>query len=161
MSCRRLPTRVLVLAVLTYGLATTEARAASRYHQSTTAEIVADEARRQLGSQWAPLAVAIARAESGLRCNATGPSTRSGRARGVMQVMPRTAEALERGSSRRLHDCRVGARVGVKHMAACIRSGARTQPQVAACHLAGVGGWRNPTVKQSRYMQRYVREVMR
>lgn len=124
------------------------------------AEIVAEEARRQLGAHWAPLAVAIARKESGLRCGATGPSTRSGRARGVMQVMPRTAEALERGSSRRLHDCRVGARVGVKHMAACIKSGARTHAQVAACHLAGVGGWRKATRSQARYVAQ-VKEAMR
>ncbi|CAB4122633.1 hypothetical protein UFOVP32_46 [uncultured Caudovirales phage] len=99
---------------------------------------VSDAARLRLGEQWVPVALSLARHESSLRCDATGPHG----ARGVLQVVPRSAEALERGSYARLHDCGVGARVGVLHMALCLRSGVETPMQMAACHASGPYGWR-------------------
>lgn len=61
------------------------------------------------------LALAVAYTESGLRCNARN---RSG-ARGVMQVMPRTARGV--GVHGNLLDCRTGAEAGMRYLSAIIR----------------------------------------
>ncbi len=122
--------------------------------------LVAQEATRRLGREWAPVAVRIAWVES--RCNtaAVGPRTRHGRAQGIMQVMPGSARALG-FNPRRLREARYGAAAGVAHMRACIASGVRTERQMAACHVAGVKGWKKrlrPSAE--RYKWKYVGLVM-
>lgn len=118
-------------------------------------KIVARQAAQKLGPQWVDTALRIAKLESGFNCRATGPSTRHGRARGVMQVMPGSARALGYDPAR-LHDCEHGVAAGVAHMALCIRHGVRTTQEMARCHVAGVGGWNKKLNRNAeRYKQRY------
>jgi soluble lytic murein transglycosylase-like protein len=119
-------------------------------------KIVARQAAQKLGSQWVDTALRIAKLESGFNCRATGPATRHGRARGVMQVMPSSARALGYDPAR-LHDCEHGVAAGVAHMALCIRHGVRTAQDMARCHVAGVGGWNRKLNRGAeRYKKRYV-----
>jgi soluble lytic murein transglycosylase-like protein len=118
-------------------------------------KIVARQAAQKLGPQWVDTALRIAKLESGFNCRATGPSTRHGRARGVMQVMPGSARALGYDPAR-LHDCEHGVAAGVAHMALCIKHGVRTTQEMARCHVAGVGGWNKRLNRNAeRYKQRY------
>lgn len=119
-------------------------------------KIVARQAAQKLGPQWVDTALRIAKLESGFNCRATGPATRHGRARGVMQVMPGSARALGYDPAR-LHDCEHGVAAGVAHMALCIRHGVRTTQEMARCHVAGVGGWNRQLNRGAeRYKKRYV-----
>jgi soluble lytic murein transglycosylase-like protein len=132
----------------------------TRLARKDACALVAQEATRRLGREWAPVAVRIAWVES--RCNpaAVGPKTRHGRAQGIMQVMPGSARALGY-DPRRLREARYGAAAGVAHMRACIASGVRTERQMAACHVAGVKGWQKrlrPSAE--RYKRQYVGLVM-
>lgn len=104
-------------------------------------QIVHERATAVLGPRWAQTAVALARKESSFRCNAVGPRTRQGRAKGVFQVMPRSARALGYSYSR-LHECRYGIEAGLAHMRLCIAHGVKTDRQMFSCHLRGVVGWR-------------------
>lgn len=123
--------------------------------------IVADEARRQLGERWVNTALRIAYVESRFNANAVGPKTRHGRAQGVMQVMPGSARALGYNPAR-LREARYGAAAGVSHMRACIASGVRTDREMAACHVAGVKGWKTRLARgHENYKRRYVAMVMR
>lgn len=118
-------------------------------------KIVARQAAQKLGPQWVDAALRIAKLESGFNCRATGPSTRHGRARGVMQVMPGSARALGYEPSR-LHECEYGVSAGIAHMQLCIRHGVRTTQEMARCHVAGVGGWNKKLNRNAeRYKQRY------
>ena len=128
--------------------------------RTSAAMAIAAEARQLLGERWVTPALKIAKVESGYRCGAIGPRTRHGRAAGLMQVLPASAEALEPGSSAHLTDCATGARVGVKHMRACLDAGATTPQLMAACHVAGVRGFRARLSRSaSRYRTQYVRMV--
>jgi hypothetical protein len=132
-----------------------------RPNKKAVADMVSSSASRTLGSKWSDTAVRLAKLESGFNCGAVGPQTRHGRARGVMQVMPRSASALGYNPSR-LNECQHGIDAGIAHMAACIRSGVETHDQMARCHVAGVGGW-NKRLNSSaeRYKQKYVRLARR
>lgn len=103
--------------------------------------MVHERATATLGAHWAPAAVRLAKKESSLRCDATGPKTRHGRARGVFQVMPGSARALGY-SYARLHDCAYGIEAGLAHMRLCLAHGVKTEQQMFSCHLRGVGGWK-------------------
>jgi hypothetical protein len=103
--------------------------------------MVHERATQTLGPRWAQTAVDLARKESSFRCNAVGPRTRHGRARGVFQVMPGSARALGYSYSR-LHECRYGIDAGLAHMRLCIAYGVKTDRQMFSCHLRGVAGWR-------------------
>ncbi len=81
-------------------------------------------------------AVKIAYLETRFR-NVCGPKTRHGKACGVLQVIPKSAERLEPGSARYLNNPVVGIRVGIKHMRDCMNRGAATFDQLAACHVGG------------------------
>ena len=119
-------------------------------------KIVARQAAQKLGPQWVDTALRIAKLESGFNCRATGPGTRHGRAKGVMQVMPRSAKALGYDPAR-LHDCEHGVAAGVAHMALCIKHGVRTTNEMARCHVAGVGGWNKKLNRNAeQYKKRYV-----
>jgi soluble lytic murein transglycosylase-like protein len=118
-------------------------------------KIVARQAAQKLGPQWVDAALRIAKLESGFNCRATGPSTRHGRAKGVMQVMPASARGLGYNPSR-LHECEYGVAAGISHMEMCIRHGVRTTQEMARCHVAGVGGWNKKLNRNAeRYKQRY------
>ena len=124
--------------------------------------LIAAKAEQRLGKQWVGSALKIAKIESGYRCSAVGPRTRGGRARGVFQVMPRTARGLGFDPERATKDCDYSIDVGLAHMALCIRSGVRTESQMAACHVAGVGGWNRRLNRSSeRYKQKYIRLARR
>ena len=105
--------------------------------RALVAAMVATEAKKQLGAEWAPVALRLAKIESGYRCSAIGQKTRHGRAMGVLQVLPSSAEALEPGSSQNLTDCATGIRIGVAHMRDCFDAGATTVARMAACHVGG------------------------
>ncbi len=144
-------TRILALAAI---LASTPATASVQ-------QMIATETTRQIGAQWAPTALRIAKLESGYRCNATGPKTRHGRARGVFQVMPATARSMGYNPAR-LHECGYGIAAGVSHMRLCIASGVRTQAQMASCHVSGFHGWKvRLKPRAERYKQKYVRNAAR
>lgn len=117
--------------------------------------IVADEARKQLGEKWVPVALKIAYVESRFDPAAVGPKTKHGRAQGVMQVMPGTARAMGYDPAR-LRDVKYGASAGVAHMRLCIASGVRTDNEMALCHVSGVGGWkRRLNGRDERYKVKY------
>ena len=124
-------------------------------------QMIATETTRQIGTQWTPTALRIAKLESGFRCNATGPRTRHGRAKGVFQVMPGTARAMGYNPAR-LHECGYGIAAGVAHMRLCIASGVRTGAQMASCHVAGTHGWKvRLNARAEQYKQKYVRNAAR
>jgi len=123
-------------------------------------KIVARQAAQKLGPQWVDAALRIAKLESGFNCRATGPSTRHGRAKGVMQVMPGSARGLGYNPAR-LHECEYGVAAGVAHMALCIKHGVRTTQEMARCHVAGVGGWNKKLNRNAeRYKQRYAAMII-
>lgn len=129
--------------------------------KEAVARIVAREAQARLGSQWVNTALKLAKIESSYNCGAVGPRTRHGHARGVLQVLPSSARALGYDPNR-LNECEYGARVGIAHMEACVRSGVVNHAQMAACHVAGVGGWRRKLAyRPERYKQAYIRLAMR
>jgi hypothetical protein len=144
-------TRTLAFAAI---LATTPAVASVQ-------QMIATETTKQIGAQWTPTALRIAKLESGYRCNATGPKTRHGRARGVFQVMPATARGMGYNPAR-LHECRYGIAAGIAHFKMCIASGVRTQAQMASCHVSGFHGWKvRLNARAERYKQKYVRNAAR
>lgn len=132
-----------------------------RADRAHVAKRIKERTQAELGAQWVPTALSLARLESGFNCRATGPKTRHGRAKGVFQVMPASARALGYDYGR-LHDCEHGIAAGIAHMRACINSGVRTHNDMARCHVAGVRGW-NTRLNRSaeRYKSRYVRMASR
>jgi len=144
-------TRTLALAAM---LSTSPAAASVQ-------QMIATETTRQIGAQWTTTALRIAKLESGYRCNAVGPKTRHGRAKGVFQVMPVTARAMGYNPAR-LHECGYGIAAGVTHMRLCIASGVRTPTQMASCHVAGTNGWKvRLNARAERYKQKYVQRSAR
>lgn len=124
-------------------------------------QMIAVETTRQIGSQWVQTALRIAKLESGFRCNAVGPRTRQGRAKGVFQVMPQTARGMGYNPAR-LHECGYGIAAGIAHMRLCIASGVRTQAQMASCHVSGFHGWKvRLNARAERYKAKYVRNAAR
>lgn len=129
--------------------------------RQAVADRVAHHAAARLGSQWVPTALKLAKIESGFNCRATGPRTRHGNAKGVLQVMPGSARALGY-DHRRLHECDYGIAAGIAHMESCIRAGVRTHAEMAKCHVAGTHGWKTRLNRSAeRYKARYVRMAMR
>ena len=132
-----------------------------RADRSHVEQRVRERVHAELGAQWVPTAVSLARLESGFNCLATGPKTRHGRAKGVFQVMPGSARALGYDYAK-LHDCDYGIAAGVAHMRSCIRAGVRTHNDMARCHVAGVGGWNSRLNRSAeRYKMKYVRLASR
>lgn len=151
--------KIVVLACALLGIV---ANGPTRSEASqAVAKKVAQQAETRLGEYWVPTALRLAKIESGFTCHATGPRTRHGRARGVLQVMPASARALGY-DPRRLHDCDYGIAAGIAHMESCIRAGVRTHADMARCHVAGVGGWRTRLNRSAeRYKKRYARAAVR
>lgn len=116
---------------------------------SSSQKLIAAEARRQGVPEG--FALRIAKIESGQRCDAVGPRTRSGRAQGPLQIMPGSARALGH-SGGPLNNCGAGLHYGMKHLAMCYRLAGGNQPLAARCHLAGPGGMHRRTIATERYV---------
>ena len=124
--------------------------------RQAVAKAVADEARRRLGDEHVNSALRITKLESGFRCHVLGPKTRHGRAVGPLQVLPSSARAL--GVEDLHKDCKAQITAGILHMEKCLQAGARTYKDMAACHVAGWGGWNKRLNKRAeRYKQKYIR----
>jgi hypothetical protein len=55
-------------------------------------------------------------------------------------------------------DCKAQITAGILHMEKCLSVGAKSYSQMAACHVAGWGGWnKRLTRKAERYKQQYIR----
>lgn len=124
--------------------------------KAKVAEMVAAEARARLGQQHVESALRLTKLESGYRCHVLGPKTRHGRAVGPLQVLPSSAKAL--GVESLHNDCKAQITAGILHMEKCLQVGAKTYNQIAACHVAGWGGWNKKLNRSAeRYKQKYIR----
>lgn len=121
--------------------------------------LIRQRAAEKLGERWADVAVRIAYVESNFRHDLYGPSTRHGRARGILQVMPSTARAMGYDPSR-LTELEYGLDAGLQHMALCIEAGVRTDGEMSRCHVAGINGWRTRlNAGAESYKHSYARKV--
>jgi hypothetical protein len=112
--------------------------------------------KKELGEQWVESALKIAKVESGYRCNATGPKTRHGHAKGVFQLIDSSARTLG-FDPRKMYDCNENIAAGVAHMKVCIKYGVKDPRGMAACHVAGWNHWNVKLARQhERYKQRYI-----
>jgi hypothetical protein len=126
------------------------------------AKLVALRAKEKLGPQWVDSALRLAKLESTFNCKATGPKTRHGRAKGVLQVMDGSARALG-FDPKRMYECDYGIQAGLAHMQMCLKHGVKTPSDMARCHVSGWGGW-NRRLKSGgaeKYRQKYVKMSMR
>ena len=124
--------------------------------KSKVAEMVASEARSRLGEKHVNDALRLTNLESRFRCHVLGPKTRHGRAVGPLQVLPSSARAL--GVDSLHNDCKAQIRAGILHMEKCLQVGAKSYSQLAACHVAGWGGWNKKlNRKATAYRTKYVR----
>jgi len=139
-------------AVIAYNEDIRHVRSISKRKQIVR-RMVAHQARKKLGKRWVKSAVKIAYVESRFNPKAVGPRTRHGRARGVMQVMPKSARAMG-FNPRRLNEAAYGIAAGIAHMRLCIQSGVRTDAEMSACHVAGPRGW---AIRLRKHAQRYKR----
>jgi len=147
-------------AVIAYNEDIRHVRSISKRKQIVR-RMVAHQARKKLGKRWVKSAVKIAYVESQFNPKAVGPRTRHGRARGVMQVMPKSARAMG-FNPRRLNEAEYGIAAGIAHMRLCIQSGVRTDAEMSACHVAGTRGWAIRLRKRAqRYKRIYVAMVRR
>ena len=147
-------------AVIAYNEDIRHVRSISKRKQIVR-RMVAHQARKKLGKRWVKSAVKIAYVESRFNPKAVGPRTRHGRARGVMQVMPKSARAMG-FNPRRLNEAEYGIAAGIAHMRLCIQSGVRTDAEMSACHVAGTRGWAIRLRKRAqRYKRIYVAMVRR
>lgn len=127
--------------------------------KEAVADLVRRRAAEKLGERWADVAVRIAYVESNFRHDLYGPSTRHGRARGILQVMPSTARAMGFDPSR-LTELEYGLAAGLEHMSRCIDAGVRTDGEMSRCHVAGTNGWRTRlNAGAESYKHSYARRV--
>lgn len=126
--------------------------------RAKVAGMVAAEARNRLGADRVEDALRLTKLESGYRCHVLGPKTRHGRAVGPLQVMPKSAEAFGISAHDLHRDCKAQITAGILHMEKCISVGAKTYNQLAACHVAGWGGWNKRLNRKAQaYRAKYVR----
>lgn len=144
---------------LTTAQAAMTARGMLQSDRNVVAQKVRLHAAHRLGPQWSESAVRLAKIESGWRCHVRGPKTRHGRAIGPLQIMPGSARALGYTDMARLsRDCDYQIAAGVAHMQRCLQAGARKGNQMAACHVAGWGGYnKRLNRKAEAYKRSYVR----
>lgn len=125
---------------------------AAMVHPSKTkaASIVAEEATKH--GVPVQFALAIARVESGMKCNARG-----GSALGVMQITLSTARSMGyKGKASGLLDCRNSARFGVKYLKLALKyAGGNT------CHAAGLYNTGVGAKKLSKAGRSYCAKVLR
>jgi soluble lytic murein transglycosylase-like protein len=130
--------------------------------REAVAKLVAQRAREKLGPQWVDSALRLAKLESSFNCKATGPKTRHGRAKGVLQVMDGSARALG-FEPRRMYECDYGIQAGLAHMNMCLKHGVKTSSDMARCHVSGWGNWNRRLSSRGaeKYRQKYVKLSMR
>lgn len=106
------------------------------------------------------LAKAVTQIESRFRCNAVGPSTRYGRARGPMQIMPSSARGMFgfSGPTAVLATCDEGLEYGMLHLARCYELAKGDFRASAHCHVQGPG--RDPFRPVNAYARSYGKWVM-
>ena len=120
-------------------------------------EKIATKVRQEIGEKWVQSALKIAKLESGFKCNATGPVTRHGQAKGLFQMLDSSARALG-FDPHKMHDCDENIAAGVAHMKMCIKYGVQDAKDMAACHVAGWGNWNVVLARRpERYKQQYIR----
>lgn len=126
------------------------------------AEMVAKYARKELGDKWVDSALKLAKLESNFNCRATGPATRHGRAKGVMQMIDGSAKALG-FDPKRMHECDYGIQAGIAHMKMCLEHGVKTHRDMASCHVSGWKGWnvKLASRRSEKYRREYIRLAMR
>lgn len=119
--------------------------------------MVANEATRQ-GVPVA-LAYAVTHVESRFRCDAIGPRTRHGRARGPLQIIASSARALGfDGAESELATCGAGLRYGMAHLRRCVDLAGGDSARAATCHVQGWG--RDPARPVNAYARAYRGWVM-
>jgi hypothetical protein len=114
---------------------------------SGVSTLIASYVSARLGPHWVPVALQIARIESGGRCGAANPSG----AVGLFQVMHPEQFGVSRAAAR---TCNGGVVAGVAHMARCVARGARTDAQMMACHNTGSPFSRRVERAYRRYVRR-------
>lgn len=135
----------------------TEKMGAVPQGKQSVVDAIAKIVKQEIGEKWVNGALRIAKIESSYNCNATGPRTKHGNAKGVFQMLDSSARALGY-DPKKMHDCDQGIRAGVAHMKECIASGVKTDRDMAACHVAGWRGWNIKLARRSeRYKQQYIR----
>ena len=112
--------------------------------EDTVKTLVAMVAGKELGRSWVSTAIAIARRESRLRCDALGRGLPGQEAAGVFQVKPVAAEHLKLDYERIRTDCIYSIYAGIAHMKACLSSNRNrmNNRQMKLCHVYGINGWR-------------------
>jgi len=125
--------------------------------KAAVAQQIADGARSKLGDQWVASALRIGKIESGYTCNVRGPKTRHGRAVGPMQVLVPSAESLGVNAWELNSSCSMQIEAGLRHMERCVQLGAKTEAQMASCHVSGSPFKRNLVRKAERYRQQYIK----
>jgi len=126
--------------------------------QNAVAQKVAAATRKRLGEKYVDSMLRLTKLESNFRCHVRGPSTRHGRAVGPLQVMPGSAVALGISVKDLNSSCDAQIEAGIRHAEKCISVGATSYSQLAACHVAGWGGWnKRLRGKHEAYKQKYIR----
>jgi soluble lytic murein transglycosylase-like protein len=121
--------------------------------------MISRKVEAELGSQWVPVSLRIAKLESGFDPNVVGPRTRHGHAVGLFQLLPSSARALGYSPSR-LREAEYNTDAGIAHMRSCIASGVSTDWEMSLCHVAGPMGWNRRLRKRSqRYKVSYAKMV--
>ena len=126
--------------------------------QKVVADKVAEATRRKLGEKYVDPMLRLTKLESAFRCHVRGPRTRHGQAVGPLQVMPGSAVALGISVKDLNSSCDAQIEAGIRHAEKCISVGATSYSQLAACHVAGWGGWnKRLRGKHEAYKQKYIR----
>jgi len=123
--------------------------------------MIAHKVESELGPQWVPVSLRIAKLESNFNPKVVGPRTRHGHAVGLFQLLPSSARALGYSPSR-LREAEYNTEAGIAHMKQCINAGVSTDWEMSLCHVAGPMGWNRRLRKRSqRYKARYAQMVAR
>lgn len=127
-----------------------------------TRTYVAEKVRAKAVQHKVPVALAkaVTHIESRFRCNAVGPMTRYGRARGPMQIMPSSARGMFgfTGPTVVLATCDEGLEYGMLHLARCYELARGDFRGAAHCHVQGPH--RDPFKPVNAYARSYGKWVM-
>ena len=126
------------------------------------AKLIAKHVSNQIGEKWVDTALRLAKIESGFNCAAKGPRTRHGNAKGLFQLLDKSAITLG-FDPKDMYSCDKNILAGVAHMKACIDLGKVSDSrEMAACHVAGWANWNVKLARRpERYKQRYVTLTMK
>jgi len=81
-------------------------------------------------------ALRITKVESGFQCHVVGPKTKHGRAQGVMQILPTTAERMgHRGGD--LANCDDGLKYGMAYLSLCYQLAGKDERKASSCYVGG------------------------